>query len=82
MGSRLLPAFNTTTGIPNPRVRLDGGTVHTSDSTDTTVASATSLILEFGTLSRLTGNDTYIKLAREATESVWKMRNNITGRDS
>jgi len=79
LGSRLLPAFDTATGIPNPRVRLDGGTVHTSDSTDTTVASATSLILEFGTLSQLTGNDTYIRLAREATESVWKMRNNITG---
>jgi len=80
LGSRLLPAFDTATGIPNPRVRLDGGAVHTSDSTDTTIASATSLILEFGTLSQLTGNDTYIRLAREATESVWKMRNNITGR--
>ena len=32
LGSRLLPAFDTKTGIPNPRVRLDGGTVHTSDS--------------------------------------------------
>ena len=52
---------------------------HPIDSTDTTVASATSLILEFGTLSHLTGNDTYINLAREATESIWRMRNNSTG---
>jgi hypothetical protein len=58
---------------------LDGGPIHTSNRSDTTVASATSLVLEFGTLSELTGNETYSLLARNAVDSVWSFRDENTG---
>ena len=79
LASRLINAFDVNSLLPFPRVRLDGGTVHTSNTTDTTIASVTSLILEFGTLSRLTGNQTYIELARQASDRVWKLRHVRTG---
>ena len=79
LATRLLNAFENGNLLPAPRVRLDGGQVHTSNTTDTTTASVTSLILEFGTLSRLTGNNTYIDLARAATDRVWGLRSTATG---
>ena len=79
LADRIVPSFQTATGIPYPRIRLDGGHVHTSNRSDTTVASATSLLLEFGTLSQLTGNDTYIILARNAVDSIWSLRDAKTG---
>lgn len=79
LADRIVPCFDTLTGIPYPRIRLDGGTVNTSNRSDTTVASATSLLLEFGTLSELTGNETYSILARNAVDSVWSLRDNETG---
>lgn len=62
LADRLVPSFESGTGIPYPRVKLSGGPPFTNRS-DTTIASATSLILEFGTLSALTGNQTYSNLA-------------------
>ncbi|CBY23119.1 unnamed protein product [Oikopleura dioica] len=80
LADRIIPSFEKTkSGVPLPRVRLDGGAVHTSNRTDTTIASATSLVLEFGLLSKLTGNETYLFLARNAVDVIWGIRNESTG---
>ena len=56
LGKRLLPAFtNSPTGIPWARVNLARGHI-TDRNPETCSAAAGSLILEFATLSRLTGD--------------------------
>lgn len=58
LANRLMPAFNTPTGIPIARVNLRTG-VEKGESADTCAAGAGSLILEFAVLSRLTGDKRY-----------------------
>ena len=57
VGYILLPAFNSSTGIPYPRVNLRYGLKsHGLASTlETCTACAGTMILEFAALSRLTG---------------------------
>lgn len=55
LGYRLLPAFNTTTGIPYGRVNLKHGIRHNTMERDTCTACAGTIILEMAALSRLTG---------------------------
>ena len=77
LGDRLLPAFNTSTGIPHPRVNLR----HGMDSPkipavkETCSSCAGTMILEFGALSRLTGNPVYENAARKAMDYIWAQRN-------
>ena len=54
LGLRLLPAFQTKTGIPYSRVNLRNG-VRENEDTETCLAGAGTLLLEFGALSRLSG---------------------------
>ncbi|XP_074871210.1 ER degradation-enhancing alpha-mannosidase-like protein 3 isoform X6 [Carettochelys insculpta] len=58
LGYRLLPAFNTTSGLPYPRVNLRYGVLSPNSRTgtelDTCTACAGTMILEFAALSRLT----------------------------
>ncbi|XP_061779609.1 ER degradation-enhancing alpha-mannosidase-like protein 1 [Nerophis lumbriciformis] len=76
---RLLPAFeNTGTGIPYPRVNLKTG-VPSGSMNETCTAGAGSLLVEFGILSRLTGDFIFESVARRAVRSLWKLRNNQTG---
>uniref|UniRef100_A0A3Q2YIA8 alpha-1,2-Mannosidase n=1 Tax=Hippocampus comes TaxID=109280 RepID=A0A3Q2YIA8_HIPCM len=76
---RLLPAFeNTSTGIPYPRVNLKSG-VPSGSINETCTAGAGSLLVEFGILSRLTGDFTFEAMARQAVRALWKLRNNETG---
>ncbi|XP_054639598.1 ER degradation-enhancing alpha-mannosidase-like protein 1 [Dunckerocampus dactyliophorus] len=76
---RLLPAFeNTSTGIPYPRVNLKTG-VPSGSINETCTAGAGSLLVEFGILSRLTGDFTFELVARRAVRSLWKLRSNQTG---
>ena len=60
LGERLLPAFNTTTGIPFPKVNLRHGLepslARTGHEKDTCTACAGTMLLEFAALSRLTGD--------------------------
>ncbi|KAF9309267.1 alpha mannosidase-like protein [Podila horticola] len=59
LGNRLMKAFeNSPTGIPWPRVNLKKGLLKW-ESSETCVAGAGSLLLEFGTLSRLSGDPSY-----------------------
>jgi len=57
LGKRLVPVFNTPTGMPYRFVNLQSG--KTRDSLNNPAEIGTALI-EFGTLSKLTGNPIYI----------------------
>ncbi|KND02462.1 hypothetical protein, variant [Spizellomyces punctatus DAOM BR117] len=73
LADRLMPAFNTPTGMPWPRVNLKYGVL--SHETEVTCsAGAGTLILEFGVLTRLTGNATYEDAAKKALLRVWAQR--------
>ena len=78
MGDKLLPAFNTTTGIPMSRINLKTGTVKKTQP-ETCTACAGTLILEFAALSRFTGDGTYEEKARIALDSIWKKRHHGSG---
>lgn len=79
LGIRLLPAFETETGIPHPRVHLQKGIVPIGKNyiTGTCSAAAGSLLLEFGMLSRLTGDERFEALARRAFMAVWDRRSEL-----
>lgn len=51
---KLLPAFNTTTGMPYGTVNLQNG-VPFGETPITCTAGVTTFILEFGSLTQLTG---------------------------
>lgn len=55
LGLRLLPAFQTSTGIPYSTVNLKYGIGIVEAQSSTCLAGAGTLLMEFGTLSRLTG---------------------------
>ncbi|KAF8978196.1 alpha mannosidase-like protein [Entomortierella lignicola] len=77
LGKRLMKAFeNTPTGIPWPRVNLRKG-VLADESSETCAAGAGSLLLEFGVLSRLTGDKSYEQAARRALFELWDRRSKI-----
>jgi len=73
IAERLLPAFNTPTGLPYSRVNLRSG-VPPSESPETCTACAGTLLLEFGMLSHLTGNSTFEKVAKRALMAIWSRR--------
>ncbi|UMM29171.1 hypothetical protein L5515_011669 [Caenorhabditis briggsae] len=79
LAGRLLPAFEgTATGIPFTRVNLQKG-VLPGTTNFTCTSGAGSLLLEFGVLSKLLGDDSYEKLARRVNEKLWTLRNQATG---
>ncbi|KAL0077594.1 glycoside hydrolase, partial [Phycomyces blakesleeanus] len=74
LANRLLPAFQSSkTGIPYPRVNLRYGVPRT-ETVETCTAGAGSLVLEFGVLSRLTGNPYYESVAKRALKAIWDRR--------
>ncbi|KAG0091741.1 alpha mannosidase-like protein [Podila epicladia] len=83
LGKRLMKAFeNSPTGIPWPRVNLKKGLLKW-ESSETCVAGAGSLLLEFGTLSRLSGDPSYeasdaeLNAAKRALHELWRRRTKI-----
>ncbi|KAG0045884.1 alpha mannosidase-like protein [Gryganskiella cystojenkinii] len=77
LGKRLIKAFeNTPTGIPWPRVNLRRGVLW-EESSETCVAGAGSLLLEFGVLSRLTGDPSFEDAAKKALFELWSRRSHI-----
>uniref|UniRef100_A0A8C9TBK7 alpha-1,2-Mannosidase n=1 Tax=Scleropages formosus TaxID=113540 RepID=A0A8C9TBK7_SCLFO len=78
LGLRLLPAFNTSSGLPYPRVNLRYGVrgpeTRTGTETDTCTACAGTIILEFAALSRFTGNPVFENHARRALDFIWEKR--------
>ncbi|XP_044253364.1 ER degradation-enhancing alpha-mannosidase-like protein 3 [Tribolium madens] len=76
VGYRLLPAFNTTTGIPHSRVNMKYGlkSDRLESARETCTACAGSMILEMAALSRLTGEPIFEEKAHKAMDELWKMR--------
>ncbi|KAH7729181.1 ER degradation-enhancing alpha-mannosidase-like 3-like protein [Aphelenchoides avenae] len=76
VADRLLPAFNTTSGLPHPRVNLKRGMIRELQRQhDTCTACGGTMILEWAALSRLTGNPIYEEKARKAMDFLWNQRN-------
>ncbi|CAD5224704.1 unnamed protein product [Bursaphelenchus okinawaensis] len=73
---KLLPAFNTETGMPYGTVNLRYG-VDKDETPITCTAGVGTFILEFGTLSRLTGNPIYERVALRAMKSLWGTKSAI-----
>jgi glycosyl hydrolase family 47 len=71
LGNRLLPAFNSPTGLPYVYVNLRTG--QTRDPV-TNPAETGTLLLEFGTLSKLTGRPVFYDKARRALVETFKRR--------
>uniref|UniRef100_A0A8D3BUF8 alpha-1,2-Mannosidase n=1 Tax=Scophthalmus maximus TaxID=52904 RepID=A0A8D3BUF8_SCOMX len=78
LGHRLLPAFNTTSGLPYPKVNLRHGVLsplsRTGTESDTCTACAGTMILEFAALSRLSGESVFEEHARKAMDVLWERR--------
>jgi mannosidase alpha-like ER degradation enhancer 2 len=71
LGNRLLPVFNSPTGLPYVYVNLRTG--QTRDPV-TNPAETGTLLLEFGTLSRLTGRPVFYEKAKRALVETFKRR--------
>jgi hypothetical protein len=71
LGKRLLPAFNSPTGLPYMYVNLRTGAVR---GVETNPAETGTLLVEFGTLSKLTGNPVFYDKAKRALVETYKRR--------
>ncbi|GME89070.1 unnamed protein product [Ambrosiozyma monospora] len=80
MGQRLILAFgNPDSDIPYPRVNLKNGPSGLPDSLMNAqcTAGVTSLILEFGLLSRLSGDSIFEDVTKDIGRKVWGMRSKL-----
>ncbi|MGM0475489.1 MAG: glycoside hydrolase family 47 protein [Bacteroidota bacterium] len=73
-GDRLLPAFNSPTGIPYFWVNLKTGEVKGSR---VNVAEAGTYLLEMGMLSYFTGDPVYYQAAKRSTRAIYERRSEI-----
>lgn len=73
LADRLMPAFDTPTGLPYARVNLKKG-IEPNEDPSTCSAAAGSLLLEFTLLSRLSGDPKFEDAARRAFMAVWERR--------
>jgi mannosidase alpha-like ER degradation enhancer 2 len=69
LGQRLLPVFESPTGMPYTHVNLRTGKVRGNVSNP---AETGTLVLEFGMLSRLTGNPVYFEKAKRALVETYR----------
>jgi mannosidase alpha-like ER degradation enhancer 1 len=76
LGKRLLPAFETEFGLPFPRVNLGTG-VDPDEIKEACVAGAGTLLLEFGTLSKLTGDTRFEMVAQRALYEIYSRKSSI-----
>lgn len=74
LGTRLLPAFDSPTGLPYVMVNLRTGK---TSGTESNPAESGTLLLEYGTLARLTGKRIYRDKAWRALEATYAMRSPI-----
>lgn len=69
LGTRMLPAFDTPTGLPWVEVNLKTGATRGRASNP---AETGTLLLEYGTLARLTGKPIYYDKAKRALVETYK----------
>jgi mannosidase alpha-like ER degradation enhancer 2 len=74
LGTRLLPAFNSPTGMPYMFVNLKTGKTRGAESNPAEIGT---LLLEFGTLSKLTGKPVYYDKAKHALTALYGRRSKI-----
>jgi mannosidase alpha-like ER degradation enhancer 2 len=74
LGKRLLPAFDSPTGMPYRYVNLRTRAVRNPVSNP---AETGTLLIEFGTLSKLTGNPVFYDKAKRALVETYKRRSSI-----
>ena len=74
LGRRLLPVFESPTGLPYTHVNLRTGVVSGKVSNP---AETGTLLLEFGTLSKLTGKPIYYDRAKRALVATFDRRSTI-----
>ncbi len=71
LGTRLLPAFSSPTGMPYMYVNLKTGKTSGARSNPAEIGT---LLLEFGTLSKLTGKPVFYEKAKKALTSLYARR--------
>jgi ER degradation enhancer, mannosidase alpha-like 2 len=71
LGTRLLPAFSSPTGMPYMYVNLKTGKTSGAKSNPAEIGT---LLLEFGTLSKLTGKPVYYEKAKKALVGLYSRR--------
>ena len=74
LGTRLLPVFNSPTGLPYRFVNLRTGKTRGEISNP---AETGTLLIEFGTLSKFTGKPVYYEKAKRALVETYKRRSSI-----
>ena len=74
LGNRMMPAFNTPTGIPYRYVHLQTG--KTRDGINNP-AEVGTLMMEFGKLSKLTGDNKYYDAAKKGFMEVYNRRSKL-----
>lgn len=74
LGNRLLPVFNSPTGMPYMYVNLKTGKTRGEESNPAEIGT---LLLEFGTLSKLTGKPIYYDKAKRALTELYSRRSAI-----
>jgi len=74
LGNRLLPVFESPTGLPYRYVNLKTGKVR---GNITNPAEAGTLLIEFGTLARLTHRPVFYDRAKRALADIYKRRSPI-----
>ena len=71
LGNRLLPVFNSPTGMPYMFVNLKTGKTRGAESNPAEIGT---LLLEFGTLSKLSGKQIYYDKAKRAVTELYSRR--------
>jgi mannosidase alpha-like ER degradation enhancer 2 len=74
LGDRLLPAFRSPAGMPFRYVNLRTGRTRDPLSNPAEIGT---LMLEFGTLSKLTGDSVYYATAKRAVEELFRRRSSL-----
>jgi ER degradation enhancer, mannosidase alpha-like 2 len=74
LGTRLLPAFDSPTGMPYMFVNLKTGKTSGARSNPAEIGT---LVLEFGTLARLTNRPVFFDKAKNALVSLFGRRSNL-----
>ena len=74
LGRRMLPMFNSPTGMPYEYVNLRTGAVRGAVSNPAEIGS---LLIEYGTLARLTGRQEYYEKAKRAVVELYKRQSSI-----
>jgi mannosidase alpha-like ER degradation enhancer 2 len=74
LGNRLLPVFNSPTGMPYMYVNLKTGKTRGAESNPAEIGT---LLLEFGTLSKLTNKPVYYDKAKRAVVELYTRRSTL-----